>query len=158
MNTQSKDFPFIEHSNVQGPWEELCLNHFVTILRAQCFHHYTNSEMHAQREKEICLRSCSPVCQNWICNPHWSGSRTHALELIDKGTDFLTQVWEKVDGKRYVVKRSRLLSELWSPCALAGTFLSKSLHPYSFIFLGNVNSNVDLLAWVMQRETEINNR
>lgn len=42
-----------------------------------------------------------------------------------------------------------IIRALGSPCALAGTILSKSLHPYSLIFLENVNSNVDLLPWVM---------
>lgn len=50
------------------------------------------------REKEICLRSCSQMSQTVIFfNPNWPGSRAHALELTDKKTHCLTQVWEKIE-------------------------------------------------------------
>ena len=95
--------PFIEHRWCAGttaksfalitssPSCEICIFSSVQIKKCML------------REKEICLRSCSRWVRTVIFfffNPNWPGSRAPALELIDKKTYCLTQIWEKIEWGR----------------------------------------------------------
>lgn len=105
--------------------------------------------------KEIKKFACDHAarCQNWdffFFHPNRLDSRTDVLELTDRDLFSHSGLREdRVGGGGPSSGPGYYLSSWTVPCMLAGTILNTSLQPHSLLCLGHVNSDVDLLPWVM---------
>lgn len=104
-------------------------------------------------DKEICLWSCSQMSELgffFFFHPNRLDSRTDVLELTDRDLFSHSGLREdRVGGGGPSSGPGYYLSSWTVPCMLAGTILNTSLQPHSLLCLGHVNSDVDLLPWVM---------